>query len=302
MSSTSPLVSIIVPTYQREEMLEELMSSLPDRSDIELIFIDDHSPQPPAPNIRLDYVQVRLLTNLPDQKFAGTARNVGLDAARGEWIMFMDSDDQVDAGALSRVLDAAPSTDKVDMVLFYSDSFECGGAPGVRHHATNWIASKMAATGDDIYLAHYAPPWGRLISREFLERNALRFDAVKYSNDVMFSARLFLARPRFTVSPEVVYRIRQGHESLTSEISIDAIAMRMEVLREMNDLYRRNGHRRMQLPLWVQLHKIISKDRKACMREVVKSLRARQPIFVTPYAVRRQLMKVWERRVRRGAA
>jgi len=299
MSKSSPLVSIIVPTYQREKMLEELMSSLPDRSDIELIFIDDHSPTPPEPHVPLDNVDVRFLTNLPDQKFAGTARNVGLDAARGDWVMFMDSDDQVNSTAFGRILDQVPALKETDMVLFYSDSFECGGAPGVRHHATNWITSKMAATGDSIYLAHYAPPWGRLISRSFLKEHGLRFDAVKYSNDVMFSARLFVAEPRFVVLPDVAYRIRQGHESLTSEVSVDAIHMRIDVLCEMNDFYRENGYKAMRLPLWVQLHKIMKRDRAGGIRAMLKFWKAGQPVFVTPYTLKRLLLKMVDKKLGR---
>ena len=95
-----PAVSVIVPVYNTEKYLEECIRSLTEQtlSSLELIFVDDGSTDA-SPKILERYrardpEHIRVIT----QKNAGQgkARNVGLAAATGEYVGFVDSDDYVD--------------------------------------------------------------------------------------------------------------------------------------------------------------------------------------------------------------
>ncbi|MGH2727704.1 MAG: glycosyltransferase family 2 protein, partial [Actinomycetota bacterium] len=89
---TSPLVSVIVTTYERQAMLGEAIASVLAQTiqDFEIVVVDDASPTPataPAdPRIRV----VRRETNGGEP----AARNSGLDAARGRYVAFLDDDDR----------------------------------------------------------------------------------------------------------------------------------------------------------------------------------------------------------------
>lgn len=92
------LVSIIIPVYQREAVLEECIRSIMAQSyqDFEIILIDDGSTDgTPALCQKLAerYSQIRFLTG--DHAGVSAARNKGLDAAKGDLILFIDSDDVV---------------------------------------------------------------------------------------------------------------------------------------------------------------------------------------------------------------
>lgn len=89
-------ISVIVPAYQAEKSIDRLLRSLLlwDGYDIEVIVVDDGSTDDTAAivsSIASDDSRVRLITQ--SNKGRSAARNAGISQARGEWIMFADSDD-----------------------------------------------------------------------------------------------------------------------------------------------------------------------------------------------------------------
>ena len=128
------LLSIIIPTKNLFSLLERCLASLPRRSDIQIIVVDDSSDMTPEekahyPSLNDPGVEVIFTT---EAKGAGYARNVALNRAEGKWLMFVDSDDFLTENAL-QLIDAYADSDN-DIVFFgiesrYSDSLE----PAWRH-------------------------------------------------------------------------------------------------------------------------------------------------------------------------
>ncbi len=96
-------VSVIVATYRRDEALEKALRSLAEQtySDMEIILVDDNGEAEwngrvaaIADKFKSDYPEVafRLIVNNPNQGSAKT-RNIGIEAATGEYITFLDDDD-----------------------------------------------------------------------------------------------------------------------------------------------------------------------------------------------------------------
>ncbi len=90
---TNPILSIIIPTYNRSHLLRRAVNSALAQTveDIEVIVVDDASPEsvqlPEHPKLRI----IRLLEN----SGGAAARNAGAKAARGRWITYLDDDDEL---------------------------------------------------------------------------------------------------------------------------------------------------------------------------------------------------------------
>jgi glycosyltransferase involved in cell wall biosynthesis len=120
----SPLVSIIIPTYNRAAYLGRAIHSVQEQSlsDLELIVVDDHSSDSTAEIVaalcagdaRLRWIQH------PANRGAQAARNTGIKAARGEWIAFLDSDDEWFPSSLGTRLKEAQAQ-QVDVI--YSECY-----------------------------------------------------------------------------------------------------------------------------------------------------------------------------------
>src|SRR5690349_4705242 len=89
-----PLVSVIIPTYNRKTMLAEAVASVLAQSyrDFELIVVDDGSTDGTAEDLRARF-DARVNVIEQTRRGVAAARNRGVGAARGEYIAFLDSDD-----------------------------------------------------------------------------------------------------------------------------------------------------------------------------------------------------------------
>lgn len=90
------LISIIVPVYKVEKYLRRCIQSIicQTYSNIEIILVDDGSPDR-CPEICDEYASKdeRIKVIHQENKGVSAARNAGLDAAKGEYVAFVDSDD-----------------------------------------------------------------------------------------------------------------------------------------------------------------------------------------------------------------
>lgn len=107
--------SFIIPHHNCPILLDRLLSSIPQREDIEVIVVDDNSDNDKKPNVSRSDVHVVLIP-ADESKGAGHARNVGLEIAKGKWLLFADSDDYYEDNFITS-LDEYINTD-ADIVLF----------------------------------------------------------------------------------------------------------------------------------------------------------------------------------------
>lgn len=113
-----PLVSIIVPVYKVEKYLDRCVESLVNQTykNIEIILVDDGSPDNcPEMCDAWAHKDSRIVVIHKENGGVSSARNKGLESARGEWIWFVDSDDYVELFALEKLV---PMTDNSDLIIF----------------------------------------------------------------------------------------------------------------------------------------------------------------------------------------
>lgn len=127
-----PFLSIIIPVYKVEPYLRECLDSISvSESDCwEAIVVDDGSPDG-CPQICDEYAARDGRFRVIHQKNAGVAaaRNAGLDAARGTWAWFVDSDDVVDMSHIGEMVTWLKEHEDTDLVMFDLETFQDGDSP-----------------------------------------------------------------------------------------------------------------------------------------------------------------------------
>lgn len=105
-----PEISVIVPVYNAEKYLDRCMNSIVNQTyrDFELILVDDGSPDS-CPKMCDEWTQKDARIRVVHKKNGGasSARNVGLNVAKGNWIAFADSDDWLEITALETLYNMA---------------------------------------------------------------------------------------------------------------------------------------------------------------------------------------------------
>lgn len=110
-TSTRPLVSVIIPTYGRNEHLPEAVESVCEQnySNIELFIVDDGSPTPVTQTLTdVSFGQLNSVTFIRhlENRGANAARNNGIRAATGKYIAFLDDDDRWVESKISQQVEA----------------------------------------------------------------------------------------------------------------------------------------------------------------------------------------------------
>lgn len=121
MNCMTPLVSIIIPVYKVEKYIKKCMQSLLDQTyeNFEALVVDDGSPDNSI-TLAKDLVgdDPRFIFLEKENGGQGSARNLGLDHARGDYIAFLDSDDSYTADMLQVVVDEFAKEDDIDVLTF----------------------------------------------------------------------------------------------------------------------------------------------------------------------------------------
>jgi len=116
-----PLFTVIIPVYNRAQLVLRAIKSVLDdpAADVEVIVVDDASTDDTADHVdRLQDPRLQLI-RLAVNGGRCPARNTGARAGRGEWLIFLDSDDELAPGALEAVRERVQNaTDSIGKLLF----------------------------------------------------------------------------------------------------------------------------------------------------------------------------------------
>lgn len=232
-------LSVIIPAYNAEAYLPQCLDSIlaQEHQDCEVIVVDDGSTDGTA----------ALLERYPDVKTIhqanrgmSTARNRGLDEARGEYILFVDSDDLLTDGALEALVAELSGEDIIafNAKKLHDATGEQTYHPTIRQPETTdgwtyFCRHRLEAT--DI---HFVCIWQRAYRRQFLIDNNLRFaDGILRAEDDLFTTQAMLAAKTLrTITPCLyIYRIRAN--SITTTVDRRRFDDSLRVQRLLADFF-----------------------------------------------------------------
>lgn len=223
----TPWLSLLFPMYRVEPWLAACIESLKPQLDdgVELVFVDDASPDGSAALVQERLPQARLIRQ-PENRGVSAARNRLLDEARGEYLWFIDPDDLVEPGAIARlkalIAQHQPDLVSCDFRVFDDGPSTASTKPRHRHIASFDGPSGMLMNDVDVRLRGFFVhgqfhPWSKIVRRACWPA-ALRFPAGRVFEDMAVYPRLLLHTPRHVHVAEVWVAYRQRGGSLLSQL------------------------------------------------------------------------------------
>lgn len=190
-------VSIIVPVYNSEKYIENLLNDIIKQSfsDFEVIIINDGS-QDGSQVILDQYARKDRRIHPIEVKNSGVskARNLGLSLAKGKYIRFVDADDRLEADSLQYLMEVAEKDEELDLII---GSFQ--SIPEVNlyygEHAINGKQTLEQMSLDflfNIRSFYYGVVWNKLYKREIIQKYNIKFnEKMTWCEDYIFNLDYF---------------------------------------------------------------------------------------------------------------
>ncbi|MBV8835502.1 MAG: glycosyltransferase [Alphaproteobacteria bacterium] len=249
-----PMLSIVVPVHNVARYLPSTLDSILEQrcAGIEVVLVDDRSTDESGAicdRYAEQYPGVRVL-HLPENQGVAQARNQGLAAATGDYILFVDGDDCLLPGSLERVRGEIGRLGAVDIVIcrYHSESKVLSNAAMFPQGAAGCKLDAEVVlrhlTGTGFYLDHC---WPYVINRALIERNKVRFIPSMIAEDAEYIVRILTlaSSAAYHEGEFYLYRERDGSlknsKGVASTVSflIVAQAMRRVVERDAKTVAQR---------------------------------------------------------------
>lgn len=229
--------SVVIPVYNVADYLRGCIDSVlaNDCTDCEIILVDDGSTDGICPGICDEYGTrspqlIRVIHQ--ENRGLGGARNTGIEAARGEYLFFVDSDDTIAPDTLTK-LSAAIERSGADIVAFnlYSDD----GAGNLTPLKANCFLTDQPfdLARRPEFLLSLPSAWSRVWKRELFLTSGVRYPSRVWYEDIRTSTKLFaLAKSIFTID-DCFYRYLQRPGSIMNS---GALERNQEILEAFDDI------------------------------------------------------------------
>ena len=209
---SSPLITVIVPVYNNDSFLSECIESILNQSyrKLEVIVVDDGSIDSSFSICKkYEKLDSRVKAIRQDNMGVSVARNKALNQASGDFVCFVDSDDFLAEDFVEYMLHLINETDSqiaiVPDVIYYPTVEREYSEEELK--TVTWTGEKTAC--EMLYGKIEIGPWNKLIKREIIEKNNIRFnEELAGGEGYLFSIESFSEATRVAVGHKRVYYYR----------------------------------------------------------------------------------------------
>ena len=225
-----PKLSYIIPVYNVESYLPQCLDSIFSQAvpanQYEVICIDDTSTDASS-KVILDYKKkysnLIYIQNAVNLKAGGT-RNVGLSVAKGEYVWFVDADDVITDGSLSKILQLIQQH-QLDVLCFnYQLYYTNYTKPEITFGQTEVEdgISFLNNFGSGIIYYVFGYPWRAVYRKELLEQYDAHFpENILYGEETTFLVEACAHSKRVLGIDDILYNYRQGIQSISTQLTVD---------------------------------------------------------------------------------
>jgi len=269
-------LSIIIPHYNSIDFLIQLLNSIPASTWIQIIVVDDNSPVQ-LDELKLKYLHVEFYICPKEKKGAGAARNIGLSKAIGKWLIFADSDDYFTNESF-KFIHSHLST-KADVIYFRPESFNVSlNQPGTRHKIYAELLKKFSNTHNKTLLYKFFVPWSKMISKELIDKNQIKFDEIIASNDMNFSLKVAFFSQKSLYDDNCIYVVTESDNSLTKQVNEEVIDSRFYAICRYNQFLKDYRQPEYRLSTNMMIYSARHVGVKKMVSFLIYSIKHKQPI------------------------
>jgi len=216
-------LSIIIPVYNVQEYLQGCIDSVlaNDTTDCEVILVDDGSTDGVCPGIcdenaarHPDLIRVIHQEN----QGLGGARNTGLEAARGEYVFFVDSDDTIAPNSLQLLCEEAVKT-HADIYSFNLYTHD-GSGPKTLIEISKQYPKAFSLGEHPEFLLSLPAAWARIYRRDLFLNTGIRYPSRVWYEDIRTSTKLFAVASSIVTLPQPLYYYLQRPGSIMRSSNI----------------------------------------------------------------------------------
>lgn len=272
-------ISIIIPFKGGLDTLPRLIDSIPQREDVEIILVENSDT--PHSKEELGINRNFVLANARENRYAGGARNVGIEKSSGEWLVFADSDDYFEKDAFSVFEEYCDL--RYDLIYFGCNSvFDDTLLPSDRHVLFQGIVDDYLSGKENEIKSrlYHVVPWAKMIRRSLVDQYNIRFDEVIAANDMFFSTQVGYYAQFFHADRRPVYVVTTRKGSLANRWNYDILYSRYVVGLRRNQFLKQHGLSKYQVSVMIYLHKAFKMSSKCFLQFILIGIKYRQNLFV----------------------
>lgn len=236
--------SLIIPHYNIPGLLQRLLITVPVRDDLQIIVVDDMSTMDleEFETLKTKFSHVEWFST-ESNGGGGKARNIGLQKAKGKYVFFADADDFFFPN-FNQLLENCKNKD-FDILFFNVTSlYSSTLLPSYRANHVNEFFN-LAESDEELAILKFrylfGEPWCKIIKKEIIDKNNIRFEELPNHNDTLFSYMTGHFAKEIILDPVSYYCITARENSVSLQFSEKNILIRQEVFAKKHQFLKKNN-------------------------------------------------------------
>lgn len=244
--------SLIIPHFNIPKLLRRLLSTVPKREDLQVIIVDDCSTKEldELEKVKQEYQWIEWY-DTGINGGGGKARNIGLEHAKGKYLIFADADDFFNL-CFNEVLNDYINSE-YDEIYFASNSIDTNTfQTSNRDNILTPLVNKyIKSLNPELLLHKITSPWSKFISLNLVNKYKIIFEESQVYNDMFFSEQVDFRVNNLHADPRAIYCVTSRENSVSSVTTPEKEVLKMKIVSNYYKYARDNN-----IPI-VALHNLI---------------------------------------------
>jgi glycosyltransferase involved in cell wall biosynthesis len=225
--------TVIIPHHNIPNLLRRCLKSIPQRTDVQVVVVDDCSDEQYKEDLRNVEIENPLITFVKCKQCGGggKARNIGIEHAVGKYLIFADADDFFNP-CFEHVLDDYKNKE-FDIAFFKGSSCDTDTyklthrADHLNRYIDLYLSGKDAQGKKLRYL--FGEPWCKIIKKRIVDENNIKYDETLIHNDTTFGYLIGYYASSILVDNRELYCVTTRNGSVSKQASDDRVLIRTRV-------------------------------------------------------------------------